>query len=71
MRLTDLKLAPSLLAELQKHGFETVEEMVHLTNSHILRIPGMGGAAYRRLAAAMGRDAYAKSHRPAGRPKKN
>ena len=70
MRLADLKFAPTLLAELEAHGYRTVEEMSDLSNSHILRIPGMGGAAYRRLAAAMGRDAYTKSYRPAGRPKK-
>jgi hypothetical protein len=71
MKLTDLKFAPTLLAELEARGFRTVEEMADLSNAFILRIPGMGGAAYRRLAGAMGRDAYAKSCRPAGRPKKN
>jgi hypothetical protein len=69
MRLADLNFPPSLLAELQQHGFDTVEQMSHLPNSYILRIPGMGGSWYRRLAAAMGREAYAKSARKLSRPK--
>jgi hypothetical protein len=69
MQLTDLRFSVSLLEELERYGFETVEDMAHLQNSEILSIPGMGGAAYRRLASAMGREAFAKCCRSAGRPK--
>lgn len=71
MRLADLKYSVTLLAELERHGFQSVEDMLHVPNSQILSIPGMGGSAYRRLATAMGREAYVKCCRIAGRPRKS
>ena len=71
MQLTDLRFSVFLQKELERYGFETVEDMVHLPNSQILSIPGMGGSAYRRLAAAMGREAFVKCCRSSGRPKKD
>ncbi|MEH2700244.1 hypothetical protein AB9F35_15055 [Rhizobium leguminosarum] len=55
-KLTDLKLKPGLLAELRQLGFETTGDMAHLSNAQCLRIPGMAGRDWRKIAAAMGRE---------------
>lgn len=55
-KLSDLKLKPYFLAELNRLGYEVVGDMQHLSTVDILRIPGMGGHAYRKIAKALGRD---------------
>ncbi|MGO6844145.1 hypothetical protein ELH67_33040 (plasmid) [Rhizobium ruizarguesonis] len=55
-KLTDLKLKPALLAELLQLGFETSGDMAHLSNAECLRIPGMAGRGWRKIAAAVGRE---------------
>ncbi|WP_085043873.1 hypothetical protein [Ensifer aridi] len=55
-KLEDLKLKPYLLAELNQLGYEVVGDMQHLSDAEALRIPGMGGRAWRKIAKALGRD---------------
>ncbi|YCI04681.1 hypothetical protein M1D34_22905 [Ensifer sp. D2-11] len=57
-KLEDLKLTPSLLAELNQFGYEVVEDMQHLSAAEILRIPGMGAHAWRKIARALGREPF-------------
>ncbi|WP_085033950.1 hypothetical protein [Ensifer aridi] len=57
-KLSDLKLTPSLFAELNQLGYEVVGDMQHLSDVEILRIPGMGGRDWRKVAEALGRDPY-------------
>ncbi|NRP75173.1 MULTISPECIES: hypothetical protein [Rhizobiaceae] len=57
-KLSDLKLKPWLLTELNQLGYEVVDDMQHLSTVEILRIPGMGGLAWRKIAKAMGRDPF-------------
>ena len=59
-KLSDIRLRPGLVAELNQRGFERVGDMVDMSDGEILRIPGMGGASYRRLCAAMGREPHSK-----------
>ena len=54
--LKDLKLRPSLLAELNQLGYETAEDMSPISTAELLRIPGMGGHDWRKIARAMGRE---------------
>lgn len=58
-KISDLRIRPNLVAELNQWGFEYVGQMNHMSNVEILRIPGMGGVSYRRLCAALGREPYA------------
>ncbi|TBG41870.1 hypothetical protein ELG77_08855 [Rhizobium leguminosarum] len=62
-KLTDLKLKPALLAELLQLGFETPGDMAHLSNAQCLRIPGMAGRDWRKLAAAMGREPFTSTQK--------
>ncbi|WP_018009420.1 hypothetical protein [Sinorhizobium medicae] len=55
-KLADLKLTPWLLDELNQLGYEVVGDMQHLPAEEMLRIPGMGGHCYRKIAKALGRD---------------
>ncbi|RVP37267.1 hypothetical protein CN075_32045 [Sinorhizobium meliloti] len=55
-KLADLQLKPWLLAKLKQLGYEVVGDMQHLPAEEILRIPGMGGHAYRKIAKALGQD---------------
>lgn len=57
-KLEDLKLKPWLLVELNQFGFEVVEDMQHLSPVEMLRIPGMGGHDYRKIARALGREPF-------------
>ncbi|RVP30793.1 hypothetical protein [Sinorhizobium meliloti] len=57
-KLADLKLRPSLLRELNQTGYEVVEDMQHLPTAELLRIPGMGGNDWRKIAKALGRDPF-------------
>ncbi|WP_082367086.1 hypothetical protein [Ensifer adhaerens] len=57
-KLADLKLKPWLLAELNQLGYETVGDMQHLSVTDALRIPGMGGRDWRKVASALGRDPF-------------
>ncbi|ASP73421.1 hypothetical protein [Sinorhizobium meliloti] len=55
-KLADLKLRPSLLRELNMTGYEVVGDMQHLPTAELLRIPGMGGHDWRKIAKALGRE---------------
>ncbi|MDW9620219.1 DNA-directed RNA polymerase subunit alpha C-terminal domain-containing protein [Sinorhizobium meliloti] len=57
-KLADLKLKPSLLNELNQLGYEVIEDLQHLSAAELLRIPGMGGHCYRKIAKALSRDPY-------------
>ncbi|MCO6423856.1 hypothetical protein JT737_19305 [Sinorhizobium meliloti] len=57
-KLADLKLKPWLLAELKQLGYEVVGDMQHLSAVELLRIPGMGGRCYRKIAKALGREPF-------------
>ncbi|MBP2466844.1 putative DNA-binding helix-hairpin-helix protein [Sinorhizobium meliloti] len=39
-------------------GYEVVEDMQHLPTAELLRIPGMGGNDWRKIAKALGRDPF-------------
>ncbi|WP_234895884.1 hypothetical protein [Sinorhizobium meliloti] len=56
MKLADLKLRPSLLRELNQTGYKVVGDMQHLPTAELLRIPGMGGNDWRKIAKALGRE---------------
>lgn len=62
MNLSELDLPEFLLKELERQGFMTTDDMLHLGNDAILKIPGMGRAPYRRLAAALGREPFSKAN---------
>lgn len=55
-KLVDLKLKPGLLALLTQLGHETVEDLIPFSNMELLRMPGMGGRDWRKVARAMGRE---------------
>lgn len=57
-KLKDLKLRPGLLWELYARGYQTVGDMAHLSIVESLRIPGMGGVSWRRIAKAQGREPF-------------
>jgi hypothetical protein len=57
-KLENLKLTPSLLIELHQRGYVTAGDMAHLSVSETLRIPGMGGRDWRKVAEAQGRDPH-------------
>ncbi|RVG19365.1 hypothetical protein CN233_36295 [Sinorhizobium meliloti] len=57
-KLEDLKLKPWLLVELNQLGYDVVEDMQHLPTAELLRIPGMGGQDWRKIAKALGRDPF-------------
>lgn len=61
--LSDLKLNPSVLLELHQRGYETAEDMAHLTIPESLRIPGVGGRDWRKIAAAQGREPHTEPSR--------
>nr|WP_234896003.1 hypothetical protein [Sinorhizobium medicae] len=52
-KLADLKLRPSLLRELHLTGYEVVGDLQHLPTAELLRIPGMGGHDWRKIARAL------------------
>ncbi|RVP11817.1 hypothetical protein CN085_24035 [Sinorhizobium meliloti] len=58
MKLADLKLRPSLLRELSQTGYKVVGDMQHLPTAELLRIPGMGGNDWRKIAKALGREPF-------------
>jgi DNA-directed RNA polymerase alpha subunit len=57
-KLAELKLTPWVLTELNQHGYEVIGDMQHLSAAEILRIPGVGGRDWRKIAKALGRDPY-------------
>ncbi|RVI69728.1 hypothetical protein CN135_32570 [Sinorhizobium meliloti] len=57
-KLADLKLRPWLLRELNLTGYEVVGDLQHLPTAELLRIPGMGGHDWRKIAKALGRDPF-------------
>lgn len=61
--LSDLKLRPTTVFMLNQHGFETVADLAHLSSVEILRLPGMGGSDWRKLAAALGREPHSELSR--------
>ena len=62
-KLSDLKLKPWLLSELNQLGYETVNDMAHLSVVESLRIPGMGGRDWQKIAKAQGREPYPRKRR--------
>lgn len=56
--LEDLKLRPGLVCELSARGYQTLNEMAHLSDRELLRIPGMGSTSFRRIAKALGREPF-------------
>lgn len=54
--LSDIKMKPTTVIMLNQHVYETLEEMAHLSSAEILRMPGMGGSDWRKLAAALDRE---------------
>ncbi|MGZ9718747.1 hypothetical protein [Rhizobium miluonense] len=57
-KLADLKLKPWLLRELTGLGYETVEDLGHLSTADVLRIPGMGSYDWRKIAKVLGREPF-------------
>ncbi|WP_072642853.1 hypothetical protein [Sinorhizobium americanum] len=57
-KLADLKLTPWVLTELNQHGYEVIGDMQHLSSVEILRIPGVCGQDWRKIAKALGREPY-------------
>lgn len=57
-KLADLKLRPSLLRELNLTGYEAVGDLQHLPSAELLRIPGMSGHDWRKIAKALGREPF-------------
>ncbi|MDP9630320.1 UNVERIFIED_ORG: putative DNA-binding helix-hairpin-helix protein [Ensifer adhaerens] len=55
-RLEDLRVNAIALFELQSRGFQCVNDLRHLDDIEILRMPGVGGKTYRRILAALGRE---------------
>jgi len=39
-------------------GYEVVGDLQHLPSAELLRIPGMGGHDWRKIAKALGRDPF-------------
>ena len=57
-KLADLKLTPWVLTELNQHGYEVIGDMQHLSSVEILRIPGVCGRDWRKIAKALWREPY-------------
>ncbi|ASQ01945.1 hypothetical protein CN128_33315 [Sinorhizobium meliloti] len=51
-------LRPSLLRELNQTGYEVVGDMQNQPTPELLRIPGMGGQDWRKIAKALGRGPF-------------
>ncbi|RVN60333.1 hypothetical protein CN100_01225 [Sinorhizobium meliloti] len=47
-----------LLRELNLTGYEVVGDLQHLPTAELLRIPGMGGHDWRKIAKALGRNPF-------------
>ncbi len=62
-KLSDLKLKPGLLAELTARGYETAEDLQDELGAELLRIPGMGGACWRKVSKALGREPFSDDWR--------
>ena len=58
--LKDLNLRPSLLEDLNQLGYETVEDLSQFDTPTLLRIPGMGGNQWRKIARALGRPPFSE-----------
>ncbi|RVE86541.1 hypothetical protein [Sinorhizobium meliloti] len=57
-KLANLKLRPWLLRELNMIGHEMVGDLQHMPSAELLRIPGMSGRDWRKIAKALGRDPF-------------
>lgn len=57
-KLSDLKLRPWLLQELNILGYETAEDLKDVPSAELLRIPGLGGSVWRKICKAAGRERY-------------
>jgi len=57
-KLSDLRLKPFLLSELHQLGYYYASDMAHLTNVECLRIAGMGGRDWRKIAEVLGREPF-------------
>ena len=53
-----LRLQSYLLAELNQLGYEVVGDMQYLSAVEILRLPGMGGHSYRKIAKTPGSEPF-------------
>lgn len=62
-QLSDIKMRPTTVLMLNQHGYETVEDLAHLSSAQILRLPCMGGSDWRKLAAALGREPHSELSR--------
>ncbi|MGN7883613.1 hypothetical protein [Ensifer sp. 22460] len=62
-KLADLKLKPWLLTELNQLGYETAEDLKDVPGAELLRIPGMGGACWRKISKALGREPFSDAWR--------
>jgi hypothetical protein len=56
--LSDLKLRPWLLRELNLTGYEVAGDLQHLPSAELMRIPGMSGDDWRKIAKALGRELF-------------
>lgn len=66
-KLQDLKLKPWLLSELHQRGYIYARDTAHLSVAQSLRIPGMGGRDWRKIADAQGRESHPRASRKATR----
>lgn len=64
-KLADLKLTDHLVRALSWCGYNYLRDFEGVSHVDILRLPGVGGAQYRKLIAALGREPY-----PWRKPKK-
>ncbi|OWZ88885.1 hypothetical protein B9J07_35870 [Sinorhizobium sp. LM21] len=56
-KLSDLALRnPKLLAELERRGYESVDDMKHVPTTDALRMKGMGAKSWQKICDALGRD---------------
>ncbi|UTV38125.1 helix-hairpin-helix domain-containing protein [Ensifer adhaerens] len=56
-KLSDLMLRnPKLLAELRRRGYDTAEDMQHVSTTDALRMMGMGSKSWQKICDALGRD---------------
>lgn len=51
--LEDLKLKPDLLIEFRQLGYTAVGDLAALSKVDILKMPGVGGYEWRKIAAAL------------------
>ena len=55
-RLGDLRLSAAAISALAKLGYNRLDDLRLLSNAQILSIPNVGGASFKRILKALGRD---------------